>query len=202
MTTKKIIPILIPPVGKRFLPYETQANLLLDHFRKIAKPSEKLGLIFSANLGQMNDAQEKYGIDFSQSGGSINIQGSGQAGVFMAIERSLKRNKYPDLMDRFYTIPLPTMKYQKTLLLFSSPQPLASEEIEEGLQYLKTFLGKENTVLFALMRRNKTEVEPAIGGGVSKEVAAEYIEYIQTSIQAKIDLSQLVILQPSKGIAP
>lgn len=196
MTAKSILPILIPSIENQFLPYQTQAHLLLEYIQRIVEPFEKVGVIFSANLGQLNDAQKKYGVDFSQRGGAINIQGSGQAGVFMAIEESLNTNRYPEMADRFYTIPLPTMKYHKETF-FSLPQPLSIEEREKGVQYLRTFLEKENTVLFALMRRNNTGVEAAIGGGVSKGVAAEYIEALQAVVQAKIDLNQLVTLLPS-----
>ena len=67
---QKIIPILIPTVGKRFLPYKTQ---------------------------------DKYGMDFSRPG-SINVQGRGQAGVFMVIEKSTNIQMWLSAMIFIYSM--------------------------------------------------------------------------------------------------
>ena len=185
---KQIQPILIPLQNKEFLPAQVQADLLLTYFNSNIPTPSRIGLIFSANLRQLRNAQKIYGNRFSKQGGSTQIKGSNQAKVFMKIESSLQKPKYSSLCLRYYTIPLPTMKYTTRAC------SLETEEIDEGIQYLERFLALEDSRLFVLMRRTSDGVEPAIGGGKAKIVAADYIERIQQHVQEKL-ADELVILE-------
>ena len=188
MSRPHIQPLCIPLQNNEFLPAQVQANLLLNYFMNHVPPSSKIGLIFSANLRQLRNAQKKYGMDFSKQGGSTEISGSNQAEVFMKLESSIQEPPYIALSHRYYTIPIPTMKY--------APRACALDkgEIDEGLHYLDTFLGLADCRVFVLMRRTPDGVEPAIGGGKAKIVAANYIVHIQQYVQSKIASDELILL--------
>ena len=167
-------------IGGVMVSPEQQAQTLLDELKQrlTVNPESVVAFTYSANLAQAQHIEQCY-----QDGSwKINIHGSNQARIVMALIELLKKPENVAYRGRIIPAAIPTIKY-RALYGMEHTKP---EELDPSFEHIKRLL--DNGVTLLLLQNQDTAQNAsfpyAIGGGVAKKAGGQSNEtYIKTKIE-------------------